>query len=140
MGDYSAAAIVLVVCAGLSLLIAQNRHASSPWAWGLVGLILGPIGLIFTVIAAKGAPNPTIGAADQLARLQAARDGGLLTPEQYQAQAAALAVATAPLPTNQAGPDMRCGRCGKPLSPAWVGRCLHCKASYAEYPPVARTA
>lgn len=28
-----------------------------------------------------------------------------------------------------------CGRCGKPLSPAWKAKCNHCGASFAEYPP-----
>ena len=37
----------------------------------------------------------------------------------------------------QAGPNMKCGRCSKPLSPVWT-RCEHCKASYGEFAPVAR--
>ena len=28
-----------------------------------------------------------------------------------------------------------CGRCAKPLSPAW-SRCQHCGAAFAEFPPV----
>src|SRR6476469_8507099 len=32
-----------------------------------------------------------------------------------------------------------CSRCGKHLSPAWKSRCQHCKARYAEFPPVLRT-
>ena len=39
------------------------------------------------------------------------------------------------------GPDpsrvgMVCGRCGKPLSPYWLDRCLHCNATFSEFPPV----
>jgi len=35
------------------------------------------------------------------------------------------------------GPRFRCGQCGKPISPAWVGACKHCGATYDAYPPVA---
>ena len=36
----------------------------------------------------------------------------------------------------RAPPGSRCGRCGEPVSPVWVGKCEHCKAKYGEYPPV----
>jgi hypothetical protein len=42
-------------------------------------------------------------------------------------------------PGSQAPPHHQCARCGKPLSPVWVGKCQHCGAQYAEYPPEART-
>jgi hypothetical protein len=29
-----------------------------------------------------------------------------------------------------------CGRCAMPLSPYWRGKCGHCGASYAQFPPV----
>jgi hypothetical protein len=29
----------------------------------------------------------------------------------------------------------RCGKCGKPLSPAWKTKCNHCGATFAEFPP-----
>jgi hypothetical protein len=32
---------------------------------------------------------------------------------------------------------MMCGRCHKPLSPAWRGKCNHCGAAYADFPPLA---
>jgi hypothetical protein len=38
---------------------------------------------------------------------------------------------------NPLGPRFRCGQCGKPISPAWVGACKHCGATYAASPPVA---
>jgi hypothetical protein len=31
-----------------------------------------------------------------------------------------------------------CGRCGKPLSPYWLDRCLHCNATFSEFPPVTK--
>jgi hypothetical protein len=39
---------------------------------------------------------------------------------------------------SQAGSGKVCGQCGKPLSPAWRGKCNHCGASYAEFPPADR--
>lgn len=137
--NYEIAILVWIACGIGCFLIAQSRHATNAPTWFLVGIVFGPLGIVLAVIGAKGKTDPSAGAADQLARLQAARDGGLLTPEQYQAQAASLAMSTIGPPTNTAGPNMKCGRCGKPLSPAWVGKCLHCKASYAEFPPVPRT-
>jgi hypothetical protein len=38
---------------------------------------------------------------------------------------------------NPLGPRFRCGRCGKPISPAWVGECKHCDATFDAFPPVA---
>ena len=40
----------------------------------------------------------------------------------------------------QAPAGSSCGRCGKPLSPAWWGKCEHCGAPYTEFPPVPREA
>jgi hypothetical protein len=37
---------------------------------------------------------------------------------------------------GQAPPNHLCGKCGKPLSPVWKGRCRHCGATYADFPPV----
>lgn len=39
-------------------------------------------------------------------------------------------------PQSQPGYGMACGKCSKPLSPAWRGRCQHCRATFADYPPV----
>ena len=46
--------------------------------------------------------------------------------------------ASKPWPDDQAPPNHRCGRCGKPLSPAWKAHCKHCGARYADFPPVPR--
>ena len=42
-------------------------------------------------------------------------------------------------PYGKVPPGYVCGRCGKPLSPAWVGKCQHCRAKYVEFPPRPRT-
>ncbi len=39
---------------------------------------------------------------------------------------------------QQVPPGYECGFCHKPLSPAWNGKCEHCKTTYAEVPPVLR--
>lgn len=81
--------------------------------------------------------------ADELTKLTALRDSGALTTEEFDQQRAMLLAASAASPspawgvTSQAGPGMTCGRCSKPLSPAWRGKCSHCGATYAQYPPLA---
>jgi hypothetical protein len=73
--------------------------------------------------------------ADEVASLDARRDSGTMAAEDVQReQAALLGSLQAP---DQAPPDHRCGRCGKSLSPAWRGKCKHCGARYADFPPVA---
>ena len=71
----------------------------------------------------------------EIARLDAQRDAGLISSNEYRRQ---IALHGRKVHDNQAPPGHRCGRCGKPLSPIWRGKCLHCGASYAEYPPVPR--
>jgi hypothetical protein len=46
--------------------------------------------------------------------------------------------ASGPWPIDQAPPNHRCGRCGKPLSPVWKAHCKHCGARYVDVPPVPR--
>lgn len=41
-------------------------------------------------------------------------------------------------PNSQPGERMACGRCDKPLSPVWRGKCQHCGAPFAEYDPIPR--
>jgi hypothetical protein len=50
-------------------------------------------------------------------------------------------IASGPLPwgpNSYPGDRMACGRCHKPLSPAWRGKCKHCGAVFAEYAPMPR--
>ncbi len=47
---------------------------------------------------------------------------------------AAIAFAKPAATTARSG--RMCGRCGKPLSPAWKAKCNHCGAPFAEFPPV----
>ena len=72
--------------------------------------------------------------AGEVASLAAMRDAGTMDPLEFQSQKAAL-LGSLQAP-DQAPPNHRCGRCGKPLSPAWRGRCKHCGARYLDFPPV----
>lgn len=52
-------------------------------------------------------------------------------------------IAAGPLPwgpDSYAGDRMACGRCQKPLSPAWRGKCKHCGAAFVDHEPVPRDA
>lgn len=67
-------------------------------------------------------------------------DGTLVVMYEYPGvDATAPAIPSAPVAwaTSEAATGSLCGRCGKHLSPAWVGKCQHCGARYAEFPPVA---
>lgn len=61
--------------------------------WFLVGVLLGPLGILLAAIGAKD-DQPSggvgIGAADEVAKLADLRDRGILTPEEFERQKAAL--------------------------------------------------
>ena len=59
---------------------------------------------------------------------ETARGGALWGPTVTPARAAVEAPASVG--------DRRCGRCGKPISPYWKGKCNHCGVAFAEVPPV----
>lgn len=72
----------------------------------------------------------------ELANLEAQRNAGTISPQEFTRQ---MILRGRTWSQDQAPPGHQCGRCGKPLSPVWHGKCMHCGASYAEYPPVPRT-
>jgi hypothetical protein len=82
----------------------------------------------------------TLGVADEIMKLGSLRDAGLITAEEFERQRSAVLLAAPPAGPVKAPPGYQCGRCSKPLSPAWKGKCEHCKASYAEFKPVLRLA
>lgn len=143
--------IWLALC-GVVAFWANNRGQNGLIIF-IVSVLLSPlIGALIVLVTgdktkgvalAVSAPANTAAAADALTKLVALRDAGHLSEEEFQQQRAILfPQAAGPGLTihNQAMPDHQCGRCHKPLSPAWVGKCQHCGATYAMYPPVPRTA
>lgn len=120
----------------------------SPLAWFLIALLISPlIALIVVAVIPSAKPAalapapPVVGVADELTKLVALRDAGAITQEEFDRQRNLLLPAPVPVswgPDTKAGANMACGRCHKPLSPAWKGKCEHCKATYAMYPPVPR--
>ena len=69
----------------------------------------------------------------ELASLEEQRNAGTIGLDEFTHQ---MALRGWNRSQDQAPPDHRCGRCGKPLSPVWHGKCKHCGARYADYPPV----
>lgn len=99
--------LVWLVCGIGAFLIAQNRGATNAPTWFLVGVLLGPIGIILAVLGAKG-PGRTgasvIGAADELAKLASLRDAGTITAEEFERQKAGLLTAQASEPSAPVSP------------------------------------
>ena len=58
-----------------------------------MGLLLGPIGILLAAVGAKGAGpvgGAGVGAADELGKLADLRDRGVVTPDEFERQKAAL--------------------------------------------------
>jgi hypothetical protein len=85
--DTSIYLIIWIVCGIASFLIAQNRSATNAPTWFLVGVLLGPLGLLLAAIGArrpKGAKrDDAMAALSRLAQLKAA---GHLSVEEYEAK------------------------------------------------------
>ncbi len=105
--DLSIIILIDIVCGIAAFLIAQNRGASSAPGWGVLGFIFGPLGLLVTAVGAKGSRpvgGAGVGAADELAKLADIRDRGILTPEEFELQKAALLAKGAPAKQAMTGP------------------------------------
>lgn len=139
---------VLIIWVGLALVVgyAATQKGRSFGLYALLSLLLSPlIALIILVVSGNAqqvvapAPASAVGVASELEKLTQLRDQGHITDEEFARQRAILLPPATPWgPAAQAGPGMLCGRCGKPLSPVWRGKCGHCGAMYAEFTPVAR--
>lgn len=118
-------------------VIANNRGRSGI-GWFLFSIILSPLlGLILVLALGRPADKrgtaPRANVGDELTKLAALRDSGVLTDEEFEQQKASL---LGPRRPTQAPKRSVCGNCGKPVSPYWRDRCNHCKARYSEHPPV----
>lgn len=80
-------AVGLLICGLAAGAIAAEKDRSFP-GWFLLGLLFGPLAILFIAVAGRGAqrvPEATISTADEIERLAALRDRGDLTPQEYDA-------------------------------------------------------
>lgn len=79
--------LVWIVCGIGSFLIAQNRGATNAPTWFLVGILLGPLGILLAAIGARAPKgvkrDDAMSTLRQLAQLKA---DGHLTAEEYEAK------------------------------------------------------
>jgi uncharacterized membrane protein YczE len=90
--DLTVIIIAWLVCGIAALLIAQNRGATNAVTWFLVGVLLGPIGVLLAIIGAKppkGA-TPRDDAMRTLAGLAELRRQGNLSDGEYESKKADL--------------------------------------------------
>lgn len=55
MDEWMVPILIWTACAVVSWWIAQSKGASDAARWGVIGLLLGPIGVIWAIVAAKPA-------------------------------------------------------------------------------------
>lgn len=83
--------LIWLVCGVGAFLIAQNRGATNAPTWFLVGVLLGPLGILFAALSAKPsqgvAANEAVNSLRQLGEL---REKNLLTEAEFEAKKAAL--------------------------------------------------
>lgn len=84
--DYTIVFVAWIVCGIASLLIAQNRRATNAVTWFLVGVVLGPIGILLAIVGAKpprGA-TPRDEAMRTLSNLAELRRQGGISDAEYE--------------------------------------------------------
>lgn len=103
--DWTLAIIVWIVCGIASLLIAQSRGAANAGSWFVLGVLLGPIGVILALIGVKSAGGGTLpgggtvpvgNVADELSKLVTLRNAGELSQAEFDQQRARLIGPAAP--------------------------------------------
>ncbi len=95
-----------IVCGIAAFAIAQNRGATNAPIWFLVGILLGPIGILLAAVGAKGhgsASGALVGAADELAKLADLRDRGIVSADEFERQKAMLLARPPEPPTAMTG-------------------------------------
>jgi len=91
--DWPIYILLWIVCGIAAFAIAQNRGATNAPTWFLVGLLLGPVGILLAAVGAKGSGTTggvVVGAADELAKLADLRDRGIVTGDEFERQKAML--------------------------------------------------
>lgn len=54
MDDLTLYAVLWIVCAIGAFVVANSRNDPNPTLWAVIGLLLGPIGLLLAFVAARG--------------------------------------------------------------------------------------
>lgn len=99
--------IVWIVCGIGAFLLAQNRGATNAATWFLVGILLGPLGILLAAVGAKGPGRdtaPVLGTADELTKLAVLRDAGTITEVEFDRQKVTL-LAKPVQASDQGGPS-----------------------------------
>lgn len=135
--------VIWLLFCGLVGFIAHNKGRSGV-GWFLLAFLISPLiaGIAVLVVGpgraavpAPGVPGVPANIGDELSKFAALRDSGAITGDEFETQKARLLALTA-APPGPRPVGSTCGKCGKPLSPAWTTNCKHCRATFAEYPPV----
>lgn len=129
--------VIWLVFCGLVAIAAKNKGRSAA-GWFVLAFLISPliagIAVLLVGPGRSAIPVPPVPAniGDELSKFAALRDSGTITEDEFATQKTRLlALTAAPPPMGS-----KCGKCGKPLSPAWTTNCKHCRATFAEYPPV----
>jgi hypothetical protein len=140
MDDLTGLVVIWLVLAALVGWAATTKGKNG-LTWFLFAFLFSPLIAGIAILISQPeqtAPPVPANIGDELSKFAGLRESGAITPEEFETQKARLlALTVAPLGPRAAG--ARCGRCGKPLSPAWKTKCNHCRATFAEYPPVLPT-
>jgi hypothetical protein len=129
-----------VLLAGLVARMASKK-GQNPVTWFLLALVFSSLIAAILIAMMPPAAKPFVAPniSEELNRFASLRDSGALSSEEFEAQKARLlALTVAPPGPRPVG--SRCGKCGKPVSPAWKTKCNHCGATFQDYPPVLPTA
>lgn len=132
--DWSIAVLVWIVCGIACILIAQNKGATNLVSWFLVGIFLGPIGIILALVGA-GPPSRSNVEPVPWAQPQPqtpTSSGWVQTPAPPQGSRWSATPAPT-LPVNLANAGF-CPRDGTPRS-AGLRFCATCGLDFAGPPP-----
>lgn len=84
MGGYEIYIVIWIVCGIGAFLIAQNRGATNAPTWFLVGVLLGPLGIMLAAISAKRGKTNRDDTMATLQGLAQMRADGSITEAEYE--------------------------------------------------------
>ena len=128
--------MIWLLVSGLVARMASKK-GQNPVLWFALALVISPLFAAFLLDIRKPGSGPFVppDISEELSRFASLRDSGALSSEEFESQKARLlALTVAPPGPRPVG--SRCGKCGKPVSPAWKTKCNHCGAAFEDFPPV----